>query len=121
MSDNASLPVKVTVTSELFQPFPLAGGAALALAVGAVLSMLIPLTVVLAVFPALSVAVPLADCPAPSLESVCGAAHDVMPEVGSSHVNETVTSVLFQAFPLGAGDADPLIVGAVASRLIVTD
>jgi hypothetical protein len=121
MSESASFPVKVTVTLVLFQPFALAAGVGVALAVGAVLSMLIPLTVVLAVLPALSVAAPLADCPAPSVEMVCGAAHDAMPEVASLHVNATVTSCLYQPFAFGADVADPLMVGAVASRLIVTD
>ena len=33
----------------------------------------------------------------------------------------TDTFVLFQPLAFGAGEADPLIVGAVASRLMVTD
>ena len=44
-----------------------------------------------------------------------------MSDIASAQVNETVTSVLFQLFEFAAGDAEPLTVGAVASRLIVTD
>ena len=36
-------------------------------------------------------------------------------------MNVTVTSVLFQPCVFAAGDRDPLIVGAVASRLMVTE
>ena len=43
--DSASVPVKVTVTSVLFQPLALAAGAGCAVMVGAVLSMLMPPTV----------------------------------------------------------------------------
>src|SRR5205807_2519080 len=52
--DRASAPVKVTVTSVLFQPCEFASGNWAAEAVGAVLSMLIPLTVALALLPARS-------------------------------------------------------------------
>jgi hypothetical protein len=38
----------------------------------------------------------------------------------SAHVNETVTLLLFQAAPFAAEDAEPSIVGFVASRLIET-
>ena len=44
-----------------------------------------------------------------------------MPEVESPHEKETVTSVSFHPLEFAAGDAEPLMVGAVASRLIVTD
>src|SRR5712691_6360883 len=50
--DRASVPVKVTVTSVLFQPLAFASGNWAAEAVGAVLSMLIPLTVAVALLPA---------------------------------------------------------------------
>ena len=62
MPDNASVPEKVTVTSVLFQPFAFGEGDAAAEAVGAVLSMLMPLAVAgLLVFPARSVQVPDAN------------------------------------------------------------
>src|SRR5512142_532793 len=40
--ERESVPAKVTVTSELFQPLLLAAGAGVAVAVGGVVSMLIP-------------------------------------------------------------------------------
>jgi hypothetical protein len=61
MSESASEPLKLTVTSPLFQPFAFGAGEADALAVGEVLSMLIPLTVAEALLPALSSAVPVTD------------------------------------------------------------
>ena len=59
--ESASVAENVTVTSELFHPAPFAAGDAFATAVGAVRSMLIPVTVVDAEFPAASVQVPPAD------------------------------------------------------------
>ena len=58
MPDRESLPLNVTVTFVLFQPLALAAGEAAAVAVGAALSMFMPLTVVEAVFPARSWQVP---------------------------------------------------------------
>ena len=59
--DRSSVPLKETVTSVLFQPLQLAAGEAVAVAVGAVLSMLMPVLLSLAALPALSVQVPVAD------------------------------------------------------------
>src|SRR4051794_22349472 len=56
--DRLSAQVKLTVTSVLFQPLLLATGALLPVMVGFVLSTLIPVTAVAAVFSALSTAVP---------------------------------------------------------------
>ena len=58
--DPPSEPEKVTVTLVLFQPFELDAGNALALADGAVLSILMPVCVSVDVCPALSVQVPVA-------------------------------------------------------------
>jgi hypothetical protein len=122
MPDRPSLPLKDTVTLELFQPFAFGPGEALALAVGAVLSMLIPLTVAGALtLPALSLQVPEADCPAPSLLSVTGALQLAIPDRASEPLKLTTTSVSFQPFAFGPGEALALAVGAVASRLMVTD
>jgi len=57
MPDSESLHVNVTVTFELFQPFPFGVGEDAVEIVGGVLSIF-NLMLVLAVFPALSVAVP---------------------------------------------------------------
>src|SRR5437764_244763 len=80
--------------------------------------MLMPLTVAEAVLPALSLAVPVTDCAAPSLLSVVGPAQLATPDSASLHMNESVTSVLFQPAALGAGDAAPVIVGGVLSMLM---
>jgi hypothetical protein len=70
--ESVSLQLKLTVTSVLFQPFAFAAGDCDALADGAVLSMLIPVTVAELVFPALSAQVPVRDWFAPSVLTVCG-------------------------------------------------
>ncbi len=59
--ERASVPVKLTVTSVLFQPLELACGDLDACAVGGVLSMLIPEAEMGPTFPAMSVQVPEAD------------------------------------------------------------
>jgi hypothetical protein len=69
---------------ELFQPLAFAAGDREAAIVGAVLSMLIPLTVSLAKFPASSMAVPEADWFAPSEESTSSAEQEKTPEVASA-------------------------------------
>ena len=96
-----SSPLKLTVTFVLFQPLALAAGVRLALAVGAVLSMLMPETVVLAVLPALSVTVPSTGWSAPS-PSVTGAVQAATPERASSQVKLTMTSALYQPLALAA-------------------
>ena len=81
--------------------------------VGSVLSMLIPLTAPVVLFPARSTAVPLTDCSAPSDATVTGVGpHEAMPDGASSHVNETTTSALFQPDAFAAGNREPPIVGA---------
>ena len=64
------------MTSVLYQPFAFGAVVGAALRFGAVLSMLMPLTVVLALLPALSTAVPSTDWSAPSARC-CGAGHRV--------------------------------------------
>src|SRR5947209_6333435 len=64
--ESASLHVKLTVTSVLFQPLAFAAELGEALIVGSVLSMLMPVTAPNAVFPALSVKLWLPNRPAPS-------------------------------------------------------
>jgi hypothetical protein len=61
--ERLSVQVKLTVTGTLFHPLMLAPGDLKPVMIGGVLSMLIPLTVVDAVLPALSAHVPVADCP----------------------------------------------------------
>jgi hypothetical protein len=115
--------VNGTETSVLFQPAAFAAGvAAPNVSVGAVLSMLMLLAVAVALtFPALSVQVPEADWLAPSLLSVTGFVHEATPEPLSVPVKLTVTSVLFQPWAFGPGEALALAVGGVLSILTAGD
>jgi hypothetical protein len=83
--------------------------------------MLMLLTVALALLPAASVAVPVTDWFAPLALRVLFGPQATIPEVASAQVKLTVTSVLFQLSAFVAGERLPLIVGGVASRLMVTD
>jgi len=118
--DKASVHVKLAVTGPLFQPNEFGLGLLEPMMLGGVRSMLIPLTVVEAVFPALSVQVPVADCPDPELPSIVGLVTDAMPDRESEQVKVTVTGLLFQPLPFGPGLAEPAIVGCVLSIFIVT-
>src|SRR5207247_1275554 len=116
----ASGPVKVTVTSVLFQPLAFASGNWAAEAVGAVLSMLIPVLETGALtLPALSVQVPgPAVWAAPSALSVTGAVQKSIVDRASVPVKVTVTSVLFQPLAFASGNWAAEAVGAVLSMLI---
>ena len=116
--DNASLHTNDTGTGELNQPFTFATGTTPEIN-GAVLSKF---TVVEAddELPATSEADPDTNCPAPSDDTTCGDEHDATPEPVSPHVNETVTSPLFQPAPFATGDCDTTIEGASRSIFTVT-
>jgi hypothetical protein len=88
---------------------------------GLVLSILIlfALTIVLT-FPALSVQVPDADCPDPSVLKVTGAVQDATPDPASVPLKLTTTFVLFQPFAFGAGVALADADGATLSICTVT-
>src|SRR5262245_61605979 len=115
MPERASKGLKCTVTLPLYQPAALGLVVAAALRVGLVKSMLMPETVVPALLPATSVAVPLTDWPAPSPLSVVGPETPARPERASLALKLTVTGPLFQPKPLAAGARAPLIDGGVAS------
>src|SRR2546428_11882169 len=68
--ESVSAQLKRTVTSFLYQPAALGEVVAAPLIIGAAFSMLMPATAVLVLLPALSVAVPVADWPAPASLSV---------------------------------------------------
>src|SRR5437667_3747001 len=85
---------------------------------GGVLSMLIPLTVVLAPLPGRSIANPVIDWFLPSFVRTTSGVHETIPERVSLHSKCTVTSTLFHPFALGPGDREPLMVGGVLSMLI---
>ena len=93
---------------------------------GGVVSMLIPVTLTPAGFPAMSVAVPMTFWLAPCTSTdgpVQFATPDAGPAfggagAGSLQTNETVTGALYQPLPLGARSGDPTIIGGVRSMLI---
>src|SRR4051794_5088767 len=118
--DRASEQTQVTVTAPLFHPAPLAAGEAVPVMVGLVLSMSMPLNVTVAELPALSCAVPLVDwCwPSPRLRAT---GQSASPEsvTWSAQLNVTVTSSLYQPFPLAARSGDAEIVGGLRSMLTV--
>jgi hypothetical protein len=83
--------------------------------------MLIPVCVFDDVFPALSVQVPVEDWPEPSVVTVWLILLETGPDVVSVQLQFTVTLPLFQPAPFGAVRFWNVVVGAVVSRLIVTD
>ncbi|WP_157623267.1 hypothetical protein [Terrabacter sp. Root181] len=119
--DSASAAVQATATSPLYQPAAFAFVVGFPDNVGATLSMLIPLTVVVAVLSALSVAVPVTDWSATLPLSVVGAEEDLTPDVASLGVKVTVTSVLFQPLAFAAGVREPAMIGALLSSLTWTE
>ena len=118
MPDRASSADQVCVTSVLYQPFAFGAVVGAALRFGGVLSTLMPVTEVLAVLPALSVAVPSTFWPAPS-PRCCGPVTVSIPDRTSLPSKDTVTSSLYQPAGLGALSGAPVMVGAVLSMLTV--
>src|SRR5438445_4366496 len=85
---------------------------------GGVMSMLIPYTVVVPMFPARSIAVAPTDWLAPSEERVTGGGQHQIPDTASVQVKATVTGPEYQPSALGLVVGDPVIVGGVMSMLI---
>ena len=108
MPDNASVTVLVTVALEVEKDAPSTGE--VTDKDGVVLSKLI-VTLAVAVSPAVSVAVPLITCPAPSVETVCGLGQLAMLSPPAVHVNVTVAFMFVQPLAFAAGDAKAEIVG----------
>ena len=103
----------------LFQPAAFGAGAADAVAVGAVLSMLIPDFATEALtFPALSVQVPVPDVWSSLHSSPSSRRYSYQALIGAVAEKLTVTSVLFQPYVFAAGNAFATAVGAVRSILI---
>lgn len=86
MADMASEPDREMETEDLYQPFPPAVPARLAEVFGGVLSIFMPVAVVLAPLPALSVAEPETFRPVPSVEMVASGVQVATPERGSLQV-----------------------------------
>lgn len=113
-----SAAVPVTLTGEMLTDEPFAGEVIAML--GAVLSRL-TVSVADAVLPARSAAVPLTSWFAPSVVTVIGAGQLATPEVLSTQVKLTVTSLWFQPARLGWGVIVGDNVGGVLSMLSVTE
>ncbi|WP_436496772.1 hypothetical protein [Actinokineospora sp. HUAS TT18] len=92
---------------------------AVALVIGAVLSMSTSDSVALPVLPALSSPVPVADWSAPSPWSTTGAGQVSTPDNGSAQAKDTLTSWLVQV--PGTYGVVAVTVGAVLSMLTATD
>ena len=127
MPDRLSFPLKVTVTSVLFQPKALGGTSRAALAVGLALSMLMLLTAdESAALPATSTQLPVFVTVwfAPSVLTVAPATVLVATldctAPASAQLKLTVTSTLFQPKAFGAGLRLPVITGLVLSIFTVT-
>ncbi|HEY5424193.1 MAG TPA: hypothetical protein VIK05_12005 [Ilumatobacteraceae bacterium] len=114
--DSASVHVQLIETFELYQPFALAAVVGKPVSVGAVRSTLMALTVVDAVLPAGSTAVPVTDWFAPWVETVAFGPHEVT-AFRSEHVKLTATEVLFQPFAFATGTRVALMSGAVLSSV----
>ena len=115
--DRKSVQAKLAVTSTLFHPFAFASGDFEPERTGGVRSMLIGATAVGIELPALSTQVPVTDWPNPS-PRVVGPETDAMPDRASEQLKLTVTGTLFQPFPSGGTDREPVMTGAVRSMLI---
>src|ERR687886_2488204 len=96
MPDRLSVPVSVTWTGPAYQPLS-SGAGTLAEVLGAVRSILMPLTVWLAVLPAWSPIEALADrlWPSPVMVLFAGQ-RPSRPDRASPHVQATVTSAAYQ-------------------------
>src|SRR3954453_23231508 len=89
------------VTGPTYQPAEFLVPTTVSVMVGPVLSMLTPMVVV-AVLPALSVAVPVTIWFSPSPVTVTGLVQRATPDSESEQVNVTITSPLFQPRSLAA-------------------
>ena len=118
--DSPSVAVQWIMTSPRYQPAAFGAVVGVPASVGAVLSMLIPETVVDALLSAVSVAVPDAVWLAPSEDFVTGPVHDFTPDVPSVQLNVTTTLPLFHPFAFAAGVREPAIDGADLSTFTVT-
>ena len=101
---------KLTVVSELFHPAAFGVGVTVAAMLGGVLSSF-TVTDTVAVFPAVSTAVPTTTWPAVSVVTVTGEVQEAIPLVVLEQVKVTVGLDLFQPAAFGAGLTVAVIVG----------
>src|SRR3954470_18796175 len=117
MPEVASSPVSVTSTAPAYQPLA-SDSATFAVVVGAVRSILMLSTVVLAWLPALSATDAEAERLAPSpATGVSAGASPARPESASEAVHATTTSPLYQPLAFGSVVTLPLSLGSVLSTL----
>ena len=81
---------------------------------------MLSVTLATAVLPALSVAVPVTTCPAPSVVTTRGAGHEAIPERSSAQTNVTVAFPFSHPAAVGSGATVAEIVGTVLSMFSVT-
>jgi hypothetical protein len=116
---NPAIHLYLTVTGVVFHPFALGAGDTLAVIVGKVV-LTFNVTLVDALFPATSVAVPVITWLAPCA-TVTGPGHEAIPEIASEQVNVTVAFWLIHPLLLGAGETAAVITGGLVSMFNVTD
>src|SRR2546425_216895 len=102
----------LTVAGTSFHPFAFGAGVSVAVIVGGPRSILIGSLVTDAVFPALSVTVPLTVW-MPSAVVTWSAGQFPTPDPASTHLNCAVTGPLYQPFPFGDGVSVTRITGRV--------
>ena len=111
---------KLTVTGELFHPAAFGAGATDATTCSGGNGCRLNWILVVAVFPAMSVALPLKVCK-PAVVTVIGDGQIATPDKLSVQVNETVAeTALTIPFASGTGETTAEMVGGVLSRLIET-
>jgi len=103
-----------TVTSELFHPAALGAGAPVALTESGV-NCTLNVTLVDAVFPALSVVEPLNAWPAPAVVTLIGEGQISIPANPSLHANVMTAGAVITPLAPGAGATVAVIVGGVLS------
>ncbi len=115
-----SVPENETVTVELFQPLAFGGGAAVVVATGGTVSILMPDAVNVVVLPAMFEHEPLTDSPLPLVLRVIGPLHAsaATPDSGSVAAKLNVTGLLYQPLAFGDELAMSLTTGPANSMLM---
>ncbi len=111
---NASEQLNVIVRFELFHPAALGAGLTFAKMLGGVMSIF-TVTEADALFPALSLAVPVTSWPGVSFDTFTGAGQEATPLLASEHVKVTVTGELFHPAAFGEGVIVAVMMGGTVS------
>src|SRR5438309_3191804 len=107
-----------TVTSVLFHPAALGGGAGVAITESGA-NCTLKVTLVDVVFPALSVADPLNTCPAPAVVTLIGAGQIAMPESPSEQLNVITAGAVTTPLAPGTGATVGVMGGGVMVKFNV--